>query len=56
MKLCHRKFRLGIRKRFFTEGVGEHWKKLPRKVVTAPTLSELLKERLDNAFSHMVSF
>ncbi|KAK4816422.1 hypothetical protein QYF61_016858 [Mycteria americana] len=52
MKLHQGKSRLGIRKRFFTERVVSHWNRLPREVVTAPSLSEL-KECLDHALSHM---
>ncbi|KAK4816509.1 hypothetical protein QYF61_017609 [Mycteria americana] len=33
------KFRLGIRKRLFTERVVGHWNRLPREAVTAPSLS-----------------
>ena len=53
MKLCQGKFRLDIRKRFFTERTVGHWNRLPREVVTAPSLSEFI-EHLDNALSHMV--
>ena len=53
MKLCQGKFRLDIRKRFFTERVVGHWNRLLREVVMAPSLSEF-KERLDKALSHMV--
>ncbi|KAK4823756.1 LOW QUALITY PROTEIN: hypothetical protein QYF61_006052 [Mycteria americana] len=53
MKLHQGKFRLDIRKRFFTERVVGHWNRLLREVATAPSLSEF-KERLDDAFSHMV--
>ncbi|GAB0184539.1 hypothetical protein GRJ2_000919200 [Grus japonensis] len=53
MKLCQGKFRLDIRKRFFTERVVNHWKSVPREVARAPSLSEF-KERLDDAHSRMV--
>ncbi|KAK4824293.1 hypothetical protein QYF61_013038 [Mycteria americana] len=53
MKLCQGKFRLDIRKRFFTERVLGHWNRLPREVVMAPSLSEF-KERLDDTLSHMI--
>lgn len=39
-------------KRFFTNRVVSHWKRVPREVVTAPRLSEL-KEPLDKALSHI---
>ncbi|KFZ57763.1 hypothetical protein N338_04056, partial [Podiceps cristatus] len=39
--------RLGIRKRFFTPRVVEHWNRLPREAVLAPRLTTL-KKRLDN--------
>ncbi|KFV43420.1 hypothetical protein N341_09583, partial [Tyto alba] len=53
MMLCQGKFRLDIRKRFFTKRVVDHWTRLPREVVTAPSLSEF-KECPDDALSHMV--
>ena len=53
VKLRQGKFRLDIRKRFFTERVVAHWNRLPSEVVTAPSLSEF-KKRLDCALSHMV--
>jgi len=54
VKLRQGRFRLDIRKRFFTERrVVAHWNSLPRELVTAPSLSEL-KKRLDCALSHVV--
>ena len=53
MKLHQGKFRLDIRKRFFTERVVGHCNRLPREVVMAPSLSEF-KEHLDDTLSHMV--
>ncbi|KAK4806768.1 hypothetical protein QYF61_005564 [Mycteria americana] len=53
MKLRRGKFRLDIRKRFFTERVVDHWNRLPREVITAPSLSEF-KEGLYDALSRMV--
>ncbi|KFU84829.1 hypothetical protein M959_09818, partial [Chaetura pelagica] len=47
-KLNQGRFRLDIRRRFFTQRVVEHWNKLPRAVVTAPRLPEFQKP-LDDA-------
>uniref|UniRef100_A0A493TV72 Reverse transcriptase domain-containing protein n=1 Tax=Anas platyrhynchos platyrhynchos TaxID=8840 RepID=A0A493TV72_ANAPP len=53
VKLRHGMFRLDVSKRFFTEGrVVAHWNRLPRELVTAPSLSEF-KKRLDCALSHL---
>ena len=52
-KLKEDRFRLGIRKKFFTVGVVRHWNRLPREVVTAPSL-EVFKARLDGTLSNPI--
>ncbi|KAK4823151.1 hypothetical protein QYF61_026927, partial [Mycteria americana] len=52
-KLKEGRFRLDIRKKFFTMRVVRHWNRLPREVVDAPFL-EVLKVRLDGALSNLV--
>ncbi|KFW11416.1 hypothetical protein N327_00637, partial [Fulmarus glacialis] len=52
-KLKEGKFRLAIRKTFFTMRVVKHWNRLPREVVAAPSL-ERLKVRLDGALSNLI--
>jgi len=47
------RFRLNIRKIYFTMRVVKHWNGLPREVVEAPCL-ETFKVRLDRALSNLV--
>ncbi|KAK4818888.1 hypothetical protein QYF61_021405 [Mycteria americana] len=53
-KLRQGKFRLDIRKHFFTKRVVKHWDGLPGEVVNAPSLSAF-KRHLDNALNNMLS-
>ncbi|KFP54830.1 hypothetical protein N323_10113, partial [Cathartes aura] len=53
LKLHQGKFRLDIRKKFFTGRVVKHWNKLPREVLMDPSLS-VFKKHLDNALRYMV--
>ncbi|KGL96496.1 hypothetical protein N301_11876, partial [Charadrius vociferus] len=52
-KLKEGRFRLDIRKKFFTVRVVRHWNRLPREAVDAPSL-EVFKARLDGALSSLV--
>jgi len=44
VKLMEGRFRLGIRKKFFTVRVVKHGYRLPRGVSTAPSLVQLLHQ------------
>jgi len=52
-KLQEGRFRLDIRKKFFTMRVVKHWNRLLREAVAAPSL-EVFKARLDGALSSLV--
>ncbi|KFQ29196.1 hypothetical protein N332_04039, partial [Mesitornis unicolor] len=52
-KMEEGRFRLGIRKKFFTVRVVRHWHRLPREVADAPSLA-VFKARLVGALSSLV--
>ena len=52
-KLGQGRFKLDIRKKFFTQRVVTRWNRLPKEVVDAPSL-EAFKARLDVALGSLV--
>jgi len=52
-KLKEGRFRLDIRKKFFTMRMVKHWNRLPREAVAAPSL-EVFKARFDGVLSSLV--
>ncbi|KFZ52641.1 hypothetical protein N321_02936, partial [Antrostomus carolinensis] len=52
-KLREGRFRLDIRRTFFTKRLVRHWNRLPREVVDAPSL-EAFKARLDGALDSLI--
>ncbi|KFP73081.1 hypothetical protein N311_01316, partial [Apaloderma vittatum] len=52
-KLKESRFRLDVRKKFFTMRLVRPWHRLPREVVAAPSL-RTFKVRLDGALSNLV--
>jgi len=53
LKLKQGRFRLDMRKKFFTMRVVKHRNALPREIVEAPSL-ETFKTRLDRALSNLI--
>ncbi|KFQ21028.1 hypothetical protein N332_14457, partial [Mesitornis unicolor] len=52
-KLEEGRFRLDIRKKFFTMRVVRHWNRLPREAVDALSL-KVFKARLDGALGNLI--
>ena len=52
-KLKEGRFRLDIRKKFFSKRMVSHWNMLPREVVATPSL-QVFKARLDEVLGNLV--
>ena len=52
-KLRQGRFKLDIRRRFFTQRVVTHWNRFPKEVADAPSL-DAFKARLDVALGSLV--
>ena len=52
-KLKEGRFRLDVRKKFFTQRVVRHLNRLPRGIVDAPSM-EVFKARLDGALGSLI--
>jgi len=52
-KLGQGRFRLDMRKHFFTKRVDRHWDRVPGEVLDAPSLS-VSERHLDNALNNML--
>ena len=53
LKLCHARFRLDDKKKFFLERVVRHWNGLPMEILESPS-PEVFKKMVDVALSGMV--
>ncbi|KGL78830.1 hypothetical protein N309_07404, partial [Tinamus guttatus] len=53
LKLHQGRFRLDIRKNFYTKGVVKHWNRLPREVVESLSLA-VFKKHVDEALKDIV--